>query len=309
MTQSLPTTGDHDVDQAHHSLFGLSAALVTPFNEDLMIDHGRLVDLASSVLASGCSSVTLFGTSGEGASLTDQERSAVHHALVDSGIDAAQIVVGITATAAGTAIEQARTALGIGCSALLVTPPFYYKNISEAGLYDWYSGLIESIVEHAPRVILYHIPQVTGVSVSVDLLLRLKGRFGDIVFGVKDSGGYWPTTQSFLAQPGIAVIVGDERFLAPAIRAGAAGMISGVANIFPAAITKILASGNENNHINTFVDALVQIPVHPALKLLIGHRRGEKGWQRVRPPLVEAAAAKQKILISLMGDADHEKVA
>ena len=71
----------------------------------------------------------------------------------------------------------------------------------------------------------------------------------------------------------------------------------------------VLASGEENEHINAFVDAIVQVPVYPALKSLIGYGRGEKGWQRVRPPLVEAAAANQKNLIALMDDAAHKRVA
>lgn len=281
-------------------LFGISAALVTPFNEDLTIDNQRLAEHAGSVLARGCSRVTLFGTCGEGASITDQERTSAHQALLDSGIEASQIVVCICSAAQETAKAQAMAALETGCYALLVPPPFYFKGVSDAGLYQWYSGFISHISEFQPQIIMYHIPQVTGVGLSLNLIRRLKDTHAKNVLGVKDSGGHWPTTRSFLSQRDLAVLVGDERYLAIATRAGGAGSISGMANFLPEQLVNIFHSGEDNVQLNRLVSAVTQFPATAAVKVLTGNDRSETGWERVRSPLVETPMPARQRLLGLL---------
>ena len=290
-------------------LFGLSAALTTPFTETLSVDLARMIAHAQDLLAEGCRSVTLFGTTGEGASLTWRERIAVLDGFTAARFDPARLVAGISSTAAESAADQAFAALDAGVATLLVPPPFYFKGVSDDGVLAWYSALLERIGKRKPQVILYHIPQVTGVGLSLPLVRTLKDRYGALILGVKDSGGDWPTTHSFLGEADLSILVGDERHLAAAIRLGGAGAISGMANVFPGRLAKLVRTGQDDSWLNGIVDAVVELPVTPAIKALVAVKRGETGWERVRAPLRPTPAADVERLSRLAGELGGKKVA
>lgn len=280
-----PSLPDERSQRTAEHRFGISAAMTTPFNADFSIDTGLLATHATRLLAEGCSSLTLFGTTGEGPSVAAAEREGAYGHVLRGGIPASGIVMCVGSPALGTAVEHARIALSQGGRWLLVMPPFYFKGIDDDGLMAWYSAFIESLAAHEPRIILYHIPQVTGVAITLPLWRGLRDRFGTIIAGIKDSAGHWPTTQAFLDEPGAMVLVGDERHLAAAARLGCAGSISGMANQFPAQLAGLLDTGADNPALNALVDAVVSHPVTPAVKTIVGTLRGEAGWSRVRAPL------------------------
>lgn len=271
--------------------FGISAALVTPFRDDFSVDLERMAAHARGLLADGCASITLFGTTGEGASLSMTERLKVQYALTSAGIAPDRMVAGVGGAAVGSVAEQALAALDTGIRTILVPPPYYFKGVSQEGLFGWYSALIGQIAGQSPRIILYHIPQVTAAPLSLELVRRLKDRFGELILGVKDSAGDWPTTEAFLGERDLQVLVGDERQLAHAVRLGAAGAISGMANLFPARLADLVATGKDDPELSGLVDAVVKLPVTPAVKALVGVMRNEKGWDRVRAPLDSTPAA------------------
>ncbi|TYR29571.1 dihydrodipicolinate synthase family protein [Mesorhizobium microcysteis] len=271
--------------------FGISAALTTPFRPDHSVDNSRLASHAASLLEEGCAGVTLFGTTGEGPSLGARERIDAQAALLDAGIAPDRITVAIGSSSSATAAEQADAALDAGIRSLLVTPPFYFKGVGDEGLFAWFAAFLERIGNRAPRAILYHIPQVTGVGLSIGLVRRLKAEFGEAVFAIKDSAGHWPTTTAFLEQKDIAILVGDERHLAAAARLGGAGAISGMANLFPLVLDDLVRTGDENEALNELVDALVSLPVTPAVKALVAAKRHDAEWMRVRAPLEQTPAA------------------
>ena len=281
----LATHPNLDTDMQSHK-FGVSATLLTPFQEDFSIDIPRLTELALSVLDSGCNNITIFGTTGEGPSLSESEKNHTHRALLAAGVSPEQIVVAIGSTAVATAIAQAQSALDLGCRFLLVIPPFYFKNIQEQGLLNWYHQFFNGIGSADPRVILYHIPQLTHVQLTPQLVCDLQNSFGSLVYGIKDSSGHWPTIKSLLAIPNLEVITGDERCLAQAITLGGAGTISGMTNLIANEIASIWCSGIEDAKVMRLIDALVQLPVVPALKALLAYSRGDNNWYRVRAPLL-----------------------
>ena len=158
---------------ASDRIFGLSAALVTPFAEDGSVDTARLVLHAKTVLAGGCDSFTLFGTTGEGYVLSLGDREAILAAVAGSGIEMRDSVyAGVAAVSIDDAVAQSRLALDAGARGLLVAPPFYLKGVEDEGLYAWFSRVIERTGETARGVILYHIPGQTAVPISVSLVLR-----------------------------------------------------------------------------------------------------------------------------------------
>lgn len=267
--------------------FGLSVALATPFTEDRAIDLPRLVAHGRQSLADGCTSLTVFGTTGEGASLGLNERNRALGALVGAGIDpATQLVVGIAAASVEDAIAQGRAGLMLGCPSFLLAPPFYFKAPGDEGLFDWFAAVLRGLGPKAGNVILYHIPQVTSVGLSVDLVDRLKKTFPGQVKGVKDSSGDWDNAQALLKHHGeLHILIGDERLLAKAMNLGASGAITGLANIAPD-LMQPLIEGVEEPRVNAMVEAVLPFAVTAAVKALVGHRRKDPAaWSRMRAPL------------------------
>ena len=268
--------------------FGLSVALAVPFTATGDVDLHKLAEHAAWCLDSGCRSVTVFGTTGEGASLGRGERERVLGALASRGIEPGQIVAAIVATDIRDAAAQLRAVGDFGCRAALLLPPFYYPAPDEEGLYAWFAGALE---RSAAAVILYHIPAVTGVPISPQLVRRLRAAFPGRIAGVKDSAGDAAGTNRMLAaHADLAILVGDERQLAAAVRQGAEGSISGLANICPGPLRELVATGENHAGVVALVDAVVRHPVTPAVKALIAHRTGDAAWRHARPPLVALGA-------------------
>jgi 4-hydroxy-tetrahydrodipicolinate synthase len=271
--------------------FGLSCALATPFKGDLTIDHDRLVDHARWCLAAGCSSITLFGTTGEGASISLTERAAVLSTLRSARIEPdRQLVGGVSATSVGDAVEQIRMLSDSGCQRILLAPPFYFKGVSQDGLFDWFAQVNEKVADRFLSIILYHIPSVTLTPISVELVGRLRSAFPELKLGVKDSGGDSAFTKTLLAHHNdLTILIGDERYLAAGVRLGAEGAISGLANVCPEKLLPLVEPGINDSGINEIVNEIIKHPVIPSLKALIGKRRNDAAWLNVRPPLTRVS--------------------
>lgn len=269
--------------------FGLSAALVTPFLPDGSIDVVRLGHHARWCLQHGCGSVTVFGTTGEGASIGMADRQLILDSLARAGFDLRrEVLAGVSAASLAEAVAQAQMALKADCRALLVAPPFYFKNVGDEGVYTWFAQLIAALGSAARDVILYNIPSVTQVTLSVDLIGRLKAAFPRVIIGVKDSSGDWENAQRLLAAHGeLAILIGDERLLAEAVRLGAQGAISGLANICPGVLRHMIDSGSDDRRIAPLVDEVLKYPVTPAIKAMMAHLVRDESWAATRAPLVD----------------------
>jgi 4-hydroxy-tetrahydrodipicolinate synthase len=266
----------------------LSCALALPYNKDSSIDYSRLAVHARRSLEAGCSSVTVFGTTGEGPSVSLVEREQILDVLLRAGVKLnQQILGGVAASSIADAVEQARILIDRDCRGVLLAPPFYFKNVTDEGLFRWFSQVFEKIGQRARNVFLYHIPSVTQVTLSIDLIDRLKAAFPEVVGGVKDSGGDWTYTEPLLRKhPDLILLIGDERHLAAGIRLGAQGAISGLANVCPEIILEMIETGKDDQRIINLVDVILKFPVTPAVKALLAHRQNELAWLMVRPPLV-----------------------
>jgi 4-hydroxy-tetrahydrodipicolinate synthase len=278
------------------SSFGLSCALALPVHQDSSIDFLRLTAHASRSLEAGCSSVTVFGTTGEGASVSLSEREQVLGALLDAGVSLRlHVIGGVTAAAVGDAVDQARMLIDRDCRGVLLAPPFYFKNVTDEGLYRWFSQVFEKIGKRARDIFLYHIPSVTQAPLSIELIGRLKAAFPEVVVGVKDSGGDWAYTEKLLRIHGdLTLLIGDERHLAAGLRLGAQGAISGLANVHSERLLKLIETAQDDPSVIELVNEILKFPVTPAVKALIAYRQTDPAWLNVRAPLIaltEAEAA------------------
>ncbi|WP_460449375.1 dihydrodipicolinate synthase family protein [Alsobacter sp. SYSU BS001988] len=282
--------------QSSQPRFGLSVALSTPFRPDARVDLGRLARHAAWVLDNGAGSVTLCGTTGEGASIGLTQRAEMLGALQGVGIGADKILVGVAAASLDEAAAQARMALDAGCRGLLVAPAFYFKGVSDDGIFAWFSRLFER-TPGVRDVFLYHIPSVTAVGLSAELIGRLRKAFPAVIAGVKDSSGDAANTARLLEQHGdLAILVGDERQLAGAVRNGAQGTICGCANFMPDVLAPVANDGRDDPRVKAVVDLVCQYPVMSAVKALIAHRTSDPAWLEVCPPLEPLTAQQTREL-------------
>ena len=283
---------------------GLWCALLTPLDTRGDVDHARFVRHAQALLSAGVDGVAPFGTTGEGQSFTVAERIAGTDALLAAGIPGRQVVAATGCAALPDTVALTRHGVQSGCAACLVLPPFFWKDASDDGLYTWYARLIEAVDDARLRLYLYHIPQVSGVPLSVDLIARLAAAFPDIVAGVKDSAGDWSNTSALLARaPQLAIMVGHEPDLPKLMRAGGAGTICGVANVYPAMVRALLSPAvtpDDEARIATFLDIAFRQPILPAFKAIVAERTGDPGWMAVRPPLVALDDAARGRLLSAL---------
>jgi 4-hydroxy-tetrahydrodipicolinate synthase len=292
------------------NIFGLSCALATPFLPEGGIDYPRMVQHARNCLRDGCGSVTLFGTTGEGSSLGIAERRRAVATLKEAGIASRAIVGGVMSASEDEAAEQTRILMDADCKAVLLAPPFYFKGVTDDGLFAWFAGLFGKLGNQARDVILYNIPSVTAVQLSVSLIGRLRTAFPGVVIGVKDSSGDWPYTQSLLAaHSDLVILIGDERHLAHGVRLGAQGAISGLANVIAPRLLRLVQTGSEDPAVVQLVNDLIKYPVIPAVKALVATKTGDDNWRRMRSPLVDLPAADAKTLGGIYLSVFAEKAA
>jgi Dihydrodipicolinate synthetase family len=145
---------------------GIWPALMTPLDASLAIDHATFAAHSKALLAAGCGGVTPFGTTGEGPSFSVAERIAAVDALVAGGVSASRILVSVSCAALPDTIALTQHAQRIGAWGVLLMPPFFFKGVSDAGIVDSYRQVLDAVPDPALRVVLYHIPQVSGVALS-----------------------------------------------------------------------------------------------------------------------------------------------
>ncbi|PRX28478.1 4-hydroxy-tetrahydrodipicolinate synthase [Paraburkholderia sp. BL18I3N2] len=267
------------------------APVITPFTKDLRIDAPRFVAFCRWLVGQGAG-LALFGTNSEANSLALTERHALLDDVIEAGLDPAQMLPGTGSCALPDAIALTRHACEAGCAGALMLPPFFYKGVSDDGLFAYYSDVIQAIGSDQLRVLLYHIPQFTGVPITPTLIERLITAYPRTVVGIKDSSGDWANTEAMLRKfPGFAVFPASEALLGKALPLGAAGCISATANIQPQAIASLLnATTLEERAVWEGKVATVRLavqaqPMIPALKHIVAHFANDESWTRVRPPL------------------------
>lgn len=279
------------------------APVVTPFTEDSRVDAPRFVAFCRWLVGQGAG-LALFGTNSEATSLSLTERHALLDQVLDAGIDPAQLLPGTGSCALPDAIALTRHAGEAGCAGALMLPPFFYQGVSDDGLFAYYSEVIEAVGSERLRVLLYHIPQFTGVPITHTLIERLIAAYPRTVVGIKDSSGDWANTEAMLREfPGFAVFPASEALLGKALPLGAAGCISATANIQPHAIASLLGAPTTDERaiwegkVTTVRLAVQAQPMIPALKRIVAHFANDDAWTRVRPPLTPMDAAQSGALL------------
>ncbi len=290
---------------------GVYAAVLTPLHPDLRCDSKTLASHCFELIRRGCTGVALFGTTGEGPSFSLAERIKTLQKLIDEGLDPKKIILANGSSGIQDTVELGREGLKQGCAALLIAPPSFYKNISDEGVLAFYRTIIKEIDSPNLRILLYHIPQFSGVPISLKVIEVLRNEFPQIVIGIKESEGNLALTKAILERfPGFKVFVGKEKQIIEAVHLGGAGTICGVANLYPELIGSLYRQGQEAASPNpaaldALFTALQGLPFIPAAKFVMERREGEI-WHTVCPPLSPLSQAQGELLISFLQESELE---
>jgi 4-hydroxy-tetrahydrodipicolinate synthase len=285
---------------------GVLSPVITPFKDNLEPDSEKLVNHCRWLLDNNVG-LAVFGTNSEGNSLATQEKIDLLDNLVEAGLPPDRMMPGTGCCALPDTIALTRKALELGCGGVLMLPPFYYKNISDDGLYRSFAEVIERIGDDRLRVYLYHIPPVAQVSVTLPVIERLLKDYPGTVVGIKDSSGDWENTKTMLDQfnnEKFHIFPGAETFMLKSLRHGGAGCISATANVNPKAIARLAATWDQNDadeqqaeldRVRAVFQGYVMIP---AMKAAVAYYSKTLSWRNVRPPLDPFDDAQTRTLIA-----------
>jgi 4-hydroxy-tetrahydrodipicolinate synthase len=291
---------------------GVLSPVVTPFDRELRPDGARLIQHCRWLLEQDVG-LAVFGTNSEANSMSVAEKLALLDALVAAGVPPERMMPGTGCCAFTDTVELTRRAVQLGCAGVLMLPPFYYKGVSDEGLFRSYAQVIERVGDSRLRIYLYHIPPVAQVPISLALIERLLKAYPGTIAGIKDSSGDWNNTHAMLEQfqpHGFDVFCGSEAFLLATLRGGGVGCITALGNVNPGPIARLARSWQQPDAdaqqaaLNVIRGIFQQFPVIPALKAAIAHYSGDSPWATVRPPLVELDQAQRDALAQTLHSAD-----
>lgn len=287
---------------------GVFSAALTPLTADLAPDHAAFADHARWLLEEGCDGIAMLGTTGEANSFSTAERMALLEAAVASGIAPSRLLPGTGVAALTETVELTRHALSLGVNTVVMLPPFYYKGVTDDGVFAAYAEVIERIASPHLKVVLYHIPQMSAVPISHAVIERLLARFPETVVGIKDSAGEIGNMLEMVRRfPGFSVLAGADPLLLPLRRQGGAGCITATSNLVARDLAFIFRHALEESRAMEVEAAQQRVvamrnrasrfPQMASLKTLTAQRTGQQGWMRLRPPLLPLKKDEAKALL------------
>ena len=276
---------------------GVFCAAATPVMADGEPDMARLATHAKQLIADGCTGIALLGTTGEANSFSVLERQKLLEVTIEAGIKPSQLMPGTGLCAAADTIALTRHALSLGVTKVVMLPPFYYKQPSDEGVFAAYARTIEKIGDARLKIILYHIPQMSAVPLSLSLIEKLIAAYPNTVVGIKDSAGDFVNMEKMVKEfPGFAILAGADPLMKPLLEIGGAGCITATANLIgaqlatvfhhfknPARKAEVEATQDRIVKVRGISAKFVQIP---AIKAMIARRYSDSAWLNVRPLLV-----------------------
>ena len=252
-------------------------AALTPLKPNLSCDTKKLVTHCHDLLQRGIEGIVLMGTTGEGSSFSSKEKIKALRSLIKSGITPDKIIMG-SSGGLGDAIELSKASIKAGCRQMLIAPPSFYKGVEDKGVIEFYREIVLACKEI--QLLLYHIPQFTGVPISLNVIQALFGEFPRNVIGLKESEGNFDLVKQITSRvPGFDVYIGKEVNIIEGLRLGAKGTICGMANVAPELIASLF-------HLRENPPELLRLKEEVQKQFFVSAFKEMLGWKTVSPPLV-----------------------
>lgn len=286
---------------------GVLTAVLTPLHENFAIDHAAFAEHCRWLLANGCDGVAPMGTTGEANSFSVGERADALERLIAAGIPKERILIGTGCCAIPDTIALTRHALDNGVVNTLMLPPFYYKDVSDDGVYAAFDQIIQRVGDARLKIYLYHFPQMSGVPITHRLIDALLKKYPNTIVGMKDSSGDWNNMRNICERyPSFRVYAGTEKMLLAILRAGGVGCISATTNVSCRLAGELFEKWTTHEadvlqeHLSTVRNVMEKCPRIAVLKRLVAERTAQPHIQTLRPPLMPLTAAEAKqIMIEL----------
>ena len=218
-------------------LVGTGVAMVTPFNADGSVSYSDLEKLTEHLVSGGISYLVVMGTTGESVTLTKDEKQKVLQCIIDKNAGRVPVVLGVGGNNTTEVCSQLKVLNTKGLKAILSVSPAYNKPTQD-GIYAHYKAVSQA----SPLpIILYNVPGRTGSNVTAETTLRLAKDFENIVAIKEASGSLDQCTAILKDKPeDFLVISGDDTLSLSIIASGGDGVISVVANAFPAEYSELI---------------------------------------------------------------------
>lgn len=279
------------------NLAGIYAASITPLLPDYSLDLSSVQPLLDFFYRRGCHGALLFGTTGEGPSFSPDERLAfLKEALTTRQQHAGfRLLAGTGTPSLEETISLTRAAFDLEIDGVVVLPPYYFRSVNDDGLFAWFSEVLRKAVPPEGVFLGYHIPKITGVNLSIELLARLKDAFPDQFTGIKDSSGDALFSEQLGKEFGkeLLVLTGNDILLNHALEHNASGCITAMANLCSPDSRRVWDSFHSGRPDAGAQERLIQArkvldrypPAPPFVKALLAKLYDFPAWS-TRPPLL-----------------------
>lgn len=281
-----------------HPLAGIYAAALTPLRNDLTLSPEPVVSFLNHLAARGAHGALLFGTTGEGPSFSAPERQNILKAAlaVRQTHPDFRLLAGTGSPSLDESVTLTRAAFDLGYDGVIVLPPYYFRKVTDDGLFNWYDSLIRQAVPDGGYLLGYHIPTTSGVPLSLDLLARLKDAHPKKFAGIKDSSSDPAHAVALGGRFGkdLLVFSGNDSLILHAFEHHAAGAITALANIYADLLRQVWDIYHQDGDAIDAQEALGKrrkildryTPFPPILKALASKMFGFPRWP-VKPPLLD----------------------
>jgi 4-hydroxy-tetrahydrodipicolinate synthase len=279
---------------------GVFAAALTPIKADGQMDLDSVLPYLDFLAGRGCHGALLFGTTGEGPSFSPKERVELGRIAVEikQTHPDFMLLMGTGTPSLSETIELTRSAFDLGMQGVVVLPPYFNRKVSDEGLFAWFSAVIQKAVPQDGFMLGYHIPQMTGVHLSIPLLDRLKTAYPDSFIGIKNSWIEAEFAQAVGTRFGsdLVVLTGYDNLFQMTLGLKGVGCITASATLISPLLRQLwdqVEKGEDAAEVQAEINRIRAIldscPPTPALlKGLLAHWHGFPRWN-VLPPMMPVA--------------------
>ena len=284
-------------------MFGVIAAVPTPINNDGNPILEAFLEHCEWVLQNGCDGVNILGSTGEANSFNSHQRKLVMESA-SQNLNNQRLMVGTGTPSISETIHLTQIADDLNYQVALVLPPFYYKPITNNGLFLWYQTLHEKLGSRKIKIYFYNFPQMTGLIIPIEVIEQLHNQWPDRFCGIKDSSGDLNYCRNLSKNKNFKVFPSSEVSISEAHISKFSGCISATANQTLFLSSKAWAKKNENiDHlvakIKQLREEISKDSLIPSIKFLVFTRTKNKDWNNLLPPFNSLNKTRQQDLISL----------
>ena len=295
--------------QNRHQLAGVFAAAVTPLEPDLNLDRDGLTSLITFLANRGCHGILLTGTTGEGPSFSVEERIQIYRAASEArqSLPGIKLLAGTGTPSLEETVLLTRKAFNLGFEAVVVLPPYYFRKATDDGLFNWFSHVVKKAVPGDGVMLGYHIPPLSGVGFSIELLRRLRDSFPNQFVGIKDSSGdpEWAQTLGSSFGSDLTVLNGNDRLFSLALQSHASGCITALANVLSPLLRQVWDDFQVHGNSQATQDKLTRAreafdrypPMPPLIKAFLHRLHGFPEW-KVKPPLIDFDPERMELVLT-----------